>query len=55
MPENKWSKMDAVLPSSLLNSLFLGDAKKYYQGPITMGVDGMLFGLPAKITLIKTL
>jgi hypothetical protein len=35
------------LPSPLLNKIFLGDAKKYYQGPITMGVDGMLFSLPA--------
>jgi len=35
------------LPSPLLNNLFLGDAKKYYKGPITMGVDGMLFSLPA--------
>lgn len=46
------------LPSPLLNSLFLGDAKKYYKGPITMGVDGMLFSLPAnskKITLKKIL
>ena len=46
------------LPSPLLNPLFLGDAKKYYQGPITMGVDGMLFELPAnskEIILKKTL
>lgn len=46
------------LPSPLLNSLFLGDAKKHYKGTITMGVDGMLFGLPAnsrEITLKKTL
>ncbi|MFZ2634516.1 MAG: MBL fold metallo-hydrolase [Desulfosalsimonadaceae bacterium] len=46
------------LPSSLLNSLFLGDAEKYYQGPITMGVDGMLFSLPAnskELILNKTL
>jgi ribonuclease Z len=46
------------LPSPLLNKIFLGDAKKYYQGPITMGVDGMLFSLPANskdITLKKIL
>jgi len=36
------------LPSALLNRLFLGDAKKYYAGPITMSKDGMLFTLPAE-------
>lgn len=41
------------LPSPLLNSLFLGDAKKYYKGPITMGVDGMLFSLPSNNREIK--
>ena len=35
------------LPSRLMISLFLGDAQKMYDGPITMGVDGMLFSLPA--------
>jgi ribonuclease Z len=35
------------LPSSLLNSLFLEGAEDLYNGPITMGVDGMLFSLPA--------
>ncbi|MBA4367083.1 MAG: MBL fold metallo-hydrolase [Desulfobacterium sp.] len=34
------------IPSQLLNNLFLGNAKEYYKGPITMGVDGMLFSLP---------
>jgi len=34
------------LPSRILNKLFLGDAKKYYKGPITMGEDGMLVFLP---------
>jgi ribonuclease Z len=46
------------LPSPLLNQMFLGDAKKYYKGPITMGVDGMLFSLPAngkEITVKKIL
>jgi ribonuclease Z len=33
------------IPSPLLNKLFLGNAKEYYKGPITMGVDGMLFSL----------
>jgi len=31
----------------LLNSMFLGDAAKYYKGPITVGVDGLLISLPA--------
>jgi ribonuclease Z len=41
------------LPSSfILQSVFLGDAKKYYAGPITIGVDGMLICLPASSTEI---
>jgi len=35
------------IPNPLLNSMFLGDAGKYYSGPITIGEDGMLFSLPA--------
>jgi ribonuclease Z len=35
------------LPVSDLKSAFMGDAKKYYQGPITIGEDGMIFSLPA--------
>lgn len=31
----------------LLNNMFLGDAAKYYKGPITVGVDGLLISLPA--------
>ncbi|MCJ7833633.1 MAG: MBL fold metallo-hydrolase [Deltaproteobacteria bacterium] len=34
------------LPVSDLKSAFLGDAKKLYRGPITIGEDGMLFSLP---------
>lgn len=34
------------LPIKLLNSVFLGDASKAYDGPITIGEDGMLFTLP---------
>ncbi len=34
------------LPSLILKNLFLGDAKKYYRGPITLGEDGMLVFLP---------
>ncbi len=35
------------LPVSALHAAFLGKSKKYYQGPITIGTDGMLFSLPA--------
>jgi len=35
------------LPVSMLKAAFLGDAKKIYHGPITLGEDGMLFSLPA--------
>jgi ribonuclease Z len=35
------------LPVSDLKSAFLGDAKKIYHGPITIGEDGMFFTLPA--------
>ncbi|MBI1394139.1 MAG: MBL fold metallo-hydrolase [Alphaproteobacteria bacterium] len=35
------------LPSALLNDLFLGDAAAAFAGDITIGVDGMLFSLPA--------
>jgi ribonuclease Z len=35
------------LPVSDLKAAFLGDVGKLYHGPITIGEDGMLFGLPA--------
>jgi ribonuclease Z len=35
------------LPVADLKAAFLGDAKKPYRGPITVGEDGMLFSLPA--------
>jgi ribonuclease Z len=35
------------IPNPLLNSMFLGDAAKYYNGPITIGQDGMLVSMPA--------
>jgi ribonuclease Z len=31
----------------VLNNMFLGNAAKYYNGPITVGVDGLLISLPA--------
>jgi len=35
------------LPVSFLNKAFLGDAHKFYGGPITVGVEGLLFSMPA--------
>jgi len=35
------------IPDPLLNNMFLGDAGKYYKGPITIGEDGLLISLPA--------
>jgi len=35
------------IPNPLLNNMFLGDAGKYYRGPITIGEDGLLISLPA--------
>jgi ribonuclease Z len=35
------------IPNPLLNNMFLGDAGKYYNGPITIGEDGLLVSLPA--------
>jgi ribonuclease Z len=31
----------------ILTGMFLGDAPKYYNGPITVGCDGMIISLPA--------
>jgi ribonuclease Z len=39
-------------PMAFFNSAFLGDSKKYYHGPITVGVDGMLFSMPPNSTKI---
>ena len=41
------------LPSSILKNMFLGDARDFYKGPITMGEDGMLFYLPANSDKIE--
>lgn len=41
------------LPSLILKNLFIGDAKKYYRGPITLGEDGMLVFLPANSDRIE--
>jgi ribonuclease Z len=33
-------------PMAFFKSAFLGDSGDYYDGPITVGVDGMLFSMP---------
>jgi len=35
------------LPVEMLESVFVGDAKSEFDGPITVGQDGMIFSLPA--------
>lgn len=35
------------LPLSIFNPVFMGESKKFYSGPITMGVEGMLFSMPS--------
>ena len=40
------------LPVSYLNAVFLGDAARYYEGPITVSTDGLLVSLPAGSTAI---
>jgi ribonuclease Z len=39
-------------PMAFFHSAFLGDSRKYYRGPITVGVDGMLFSMPPNSTKI---
>ena len=41
------------LPSPILHNLFIGDARKYYSGSITVGEDGMLVFLPANSDRIE--
>ncbi|MFN0164493.1 MAG: MBL fold metallo-hydrolase [Burkholderiales bacterium] len=35
------------LPARFMNAAFLGDAARHFAGPIIIGVDGMVFSLPA--------
>ena len=35
------------LPVEMLEAVFIGDAKSEFDGPITIGQDGMIFSLPA--------
>lgn len=42
------------MPAAIFHSAFLGDSRKYYKGPITIGMDGMLFSmLPNSTKIIK--
>jgi ribonuclease Z len=43
-----------IPPASMafFNAAFLGDSGKYYDGPITIGVDGLLFSMPPNSTKI---
>jgi ribonuclease Z len=40
------------LPIAYLNAVFLGDAGKFYPGPITVGTDGLFFVMPAASDVI---
>jgi len=39
-------------PAAVFQSAFVGNSKKYYKGPITFGVDGLLFSMPPNSTKI---
>jgi ribonuclease Z len=41
------------MPAAILHPAFLGDSRKYYRGPITIGADGMLFSLPTGSTKVQ--
>jgi ribonuclease Z len=41
------------LPVKFAYPAFVGDAAKFFSGPITVGEDGMLFTLPANSTVIE--
>jgi ribonuclease Z len=43
-----------AIPISYLNAAYLGDAGDYYDGPITVGTDGLLFVMPADSDVIRT-
>jgi len=41
------------IPIAYLNAAFLGDAGKFYDGPITVGTDGLFFVMPADSDVIR--
>jgi ribonuclease Z len=46
------------IPNPILNNVFIGDAPKYYNGPIVIGTDGLLIYMPPysdKIVISNTL
>jgi ribonuclease Z len=40
-------------PMAFFYPAFLGDSEKYYDGPITVGVEGLLFSMPPNSTKIQ--
>lgn len=42
------------IPASILHPVFLGDAGRIFNGPITVSYDGMLFSLPANSEVINS-
>ncbi|SPF48708.1 hypothetical protein SBF1_420004 [Candidatus Desulfosporosinus infrequens] len=52
----RWEQLQTIppLPSAILKKVFLGNAKKLYNGRIAIGHDGMLISLPAESKTIKT-
>ena len=41
------------VPMRIFHSAFLGDARKIYRGPITMGAEGMLLSLPPESSDVR--
>ncbi|MDP3231262.1 MAG: MBL fold metallo-hydrolase [Myxococcales bacterium] len=43
-----------AVPLRSLHSAFLGDTREIFDGPVTMGVEGMVFSLPPRSAVIET-
>lgn len=41
------------VPMTIFHQAFLGDSRQYFDGPITMGIEGMLFSLPSNSQKIE--
>ncbi|THD35852.1 MAG: MBL fold metallo-hydrolase [Sphingomonas sp.] len=50
VPHLVFSHIIPPLPARIMYPAFLGDARRYYRGPIMVGEDGMVFSLPAGST-----
>lgn len=48
-----FSHIVPIVPNRYFYPVFLGDAAKYYDGPMIMGEDGMIFTLPANSDSIE--